>query len=170
MVDLEAEFWIAMQQALRVGASSPFSRAIHWGFATVETYGHERRLYEPQADGDLVIVAPVVEDGALIDLAAIHPETYHWSTRCGFGHGLGVDEIEAARWGSRWNDESLLIVETGIEWLRKPVGAAYLFDLRTVTLELEHVDKFDCSTRALADRVAALFPPSRRNRVGVRIA
>lgn len=134
---------------------------VQWGFARVDYYGHERRLYEPQDDGRVMaFVVPVVEVDELVDLAAIDPDTQHVGTRMGFGRGLGLQAIDKARMGYHVG-----LMERPLDWLRDPVDTAYLFDLAEVRVAFDKVAEFTCATMALTDRVRSLLPPSDRKRV-----
>jgi hypothetical protein len=163
MIDIEREFWRAISTAKKSGIDFPFSRRIQWGVALVQFYGNDRRRYEPQPDGEWAFIAPVVEGGDLIDLCAIDGRNGHWATRQGFGHGLGIDAIENARWGT--ND--LWVMATALEWLHQPVDAVYLFDLTKAEVVFDGVREITCRSRVMAERIAANLPPSTRDRVAV---
>lgn len=162
MSDLERQFWRAIRfgrdAQAKLALSFPFSRAVQWGVARVEWWGNDRKFYEPRDDGAaLAVIAPVVEAGELIDLAAIEVASEHVGLRLGFGQGLGLDAVERARTG-----EPLLLVATPFAWLRQPVGAVYLFHLPDVEVALSGVPRFACQTVELAERVHSLVRPSRR--------
>jgi len=162
IVDLEAEFGRAIRLAKASGVAFPLSNRVQWGCARVEFYGH--KLYEPKPDGTwMAFIAPVVEGGELIDLCAIDSFNNRSAQRFGYGKGLGLDVVEKARMRCC----ELRLVETPMEWLRWPVDSVYLFDLSTVAIMLDGVPVIACETLALSDRVAALLPPSERQRAMV---
>jgi hypothetical protein len=160
--DLEAEFWRAIRFAKASGIAFPLSNRVQWGCARVEFYGN--KLYEPRPDGAVMaFIAPVVEGGDLIDLCAIDSFNNRCAQRAGYGKGLGLDVIEKAR--QRCCE--LRLVETPMAWLRWPVDSVYLFDLASVAVTLDGVPVIACETLELSDRVAALLPPSQRQRAMV---
>jgi hypothetical protein len=169
-VDLHAEMWRAQRFARALPppvilgfAEQGFTRRIQWGFARVSFYGFNRYLYEPALDGDVMaFIVPVVEGGDTIDLCAIDPDSQHVGTRMGFGRGLGLQAVEKARFGGE-----LKLMGRPLDWLRDPVGSCYLFDLATVPIALDGVAVIACASLELSDRVAALLPPSQRNRAQV---
>lgn len=140
-------------------AGAGLSGRVQWGIARVEFYGVERCLYEPRLDGKaLAFIAPVVEGGELIDLAAIDGLSQHVGQRCGRGHGLGLDALAKARF--RCGDVHL--VERPLDWLRNPVDRVYLFKLSEIAAVLADVPQITCATLEFAERVQAMLPPSRR--------
>lgn len=187
MTELEREFERAIRFAKqpRPGAmlaTLGLSNAVQWGAAMVSWWGDERRHYEPYEDGkSWALIAPVVEGGELIDLAAIELPNQHIGTRLGLGHGLGFDAIERARCGvsevagaleehqQLFERGDLLLVERPLSWLRAPVDAVYLFNLSSLLSALDGVPQFDCDNVELWERVNALLPPSQRQRARVRI-
>ena len=167
-VDIHAELWraICFVEALPPPLALAFAeqgitRRVQWGFARVSYYGLDRRLYEPDREGRvLAFIVPVVEDGDTVDLCAIDPNTQHIGTRLGYGRGLGLQAVEHARFG-----ETLKLMARPLDWLRDPVGSVYLFDLATVMVALQGVSGIVCQDVELGQRVAALLPPSDRDRV-----
>jgi hypothetical protein len=170
MVDIHAELWRAVRFARALPppvilgfAKQGFTRRIQWGFARVEFYGFERQLYEPAPDGRVMaFIVPVVEGGDTIDLCAIDPASQHVGTRLGVGRGLGLQAVEKARFGAE-----LKLMGRPLDWLRDPVDSCYLFDLATLPVALDGVRVIACASLELSDRVAALLPPSQRNRAQV---
>ena len=168
MVDIHAELWRAIRFAKALPppvilgfAEQGFTRRVQWGFARISFYGFERRLYEPQVDGDVMaFIVPVVEGGDTVDLCAIDPYSQHAGTRLGIGRGLGLQAVDKARFG-----DTLKLMARPLDWLRDPVGSVYLFDLATIEVELQMVNGIVCQDIELAQRVAALLPPSQRDRV-----
>jgi len=198
--DLDSELLHAMALARRKEVASLFAdldlpaTSLQWGFARVDFYGFERKLYEPQEDGEaMAFIIPVVEDGELVDLAAIDGLTEHLGQRHGHGKAFGLDAIERARWGCC----NLHLVERPLMWLRKqdvvlreivsfardvamimgeklkqpvpdlPDDYAYLFDLHHAQALLADVPKIVCDSIPLAERLQALLPTSQRKRVVV---
>ena len=160
-IDLEAEFANAILTARRTRFSFPLSRRVQWGVSAVAYYGNDRHLYEPMPpDGQVAFIAPVVEDGELIDLCAIEANSRHVGTRLGLGRGLGLDAVDEARMGGE-----LRLVGDALSWLRQPVDAVYLFRLGDVQTALDGVRQFTCNSIELAERVVSLLPPSQRDRV-----
>src|SRR5215813_9630550 len=85
--------------AMFAGLDLP-TTSLQWGFARVDYYDIGGKLYEPQEDGSgMAFIIPVVEDGELVDLAAIDGDTQHLGTRLGIGRAFGIDAIEKARFG-----------------------------------------------------------------------
>jgi hypothetical protein len=168
LVDLHAELWRAMRFARHPRVEAMLDgifnyTLMQWGLARVEYYGAARELYEPCRDGpSLSFVVPVVEGGDTVDLAAIDGMSQHVGTRLGYGRALGLDAVEAARWG-----DELLLHARPFDWLRAPLDAAYLFDLSEATVKLDGVRTIICLKRTFAERVAALLPPSQRAAVVV---
>jgi hypothetical protein len=194
-VDLDAELLVAMSRARdpRIEpdfAAQGFTRALQWGVAHVEFYGLDRELYEPVENGrSMSFIVPVVEDGDLIDLAAIDGHTQHLATRHGFGRALGADAISKAA----GNSCALVLVERPLTWLRQqelavrevrrfltavhrvkndpsldtspPREFAYLFNLADARTRLAEVEPIFCESEPLSDRVIAILPPSHRQRV-----
>lgn len=165
LIDIEAEFWraICARRAFKLDWS-PLSNAVQWGVGRVEFYGAQRELYELKADGRcMAFIVPVVEAGELVDLCAIDSATNHCAQRLGLGHGLGIDAIEKGRMG-----DDLTLYGKPMDWLIDPVDSVYLFNLDTVQIALAGVKVIACADLALADRVAALLPPSQRDRAQVK--
>lgn len=164
VIDIEAEFSRALRFQREANLDwSPLSKHVQWGIARVGFYGAQRELYELQADGPcMAFIAPVVEAGDLLDLCAIDSTTDHCGQRLGLGHGLGLDAVAKARMGY-----DLKLYGTAMAWLRDPVDSCYLFDLATLPAQLDGVATIACANLALADRVAALLPPSQRERAKV---
>jgi hypothetical protein len=160
---LEAEFmesiWRAKHKRLEPWLGSlALSNRVQWGFTRVTYWGRERAFYEPQPDGtSFAIIAPIVESGELVDLAAIRLPGQHIGRRVGVGRGLGLDAVEKAR--CRCCD--LGLVASPLDWLRDPVDNAYLFDLSDAAVALDGVGEITCASIELADRVRAFMPPSR---------
>jgi hypothetical protein len=164
-VDLSAEFWRAIRFVKAAGAKDPRLlwpiQRVQFGFARVEFYG--LGLYEPDPGGRVMaVIAPVVEDGELIDLCAIDPYTQHIGTRLGYGRGLGLPAVDKARMGYE-----LKLKARPLDWLRDPVDSCYLFDLATVQAALDGVAVIACADLEHSDRVAAFLPPSERHRAQV---
>ena len=167
MTDIEQEFSRAIRFAKQprpaaMLATLGLSNAVQWGAALIDWYGVERRSYEPAHDDAFhpwALIAPVVEDGELVDLAAIELPSQHVGLRLGVGHGLGLDAVERARWT---DDKPLLLVATPLAWLRHPIGSIYLFHLSDVDVALDGVARIACQTVELAERVHSLVRPSRR--------
>jgi hypothetical protein len=171
-VDLNAELWRAVRFAKALPppvllgfAELGFTRRVQWGFARVDYYGADRRLYEPQVDGHVMaFIVPVAEghgdDNETVDLAAIDPDTQHVGTRLGYGRALGVPAIDKARFGYQ-----LTLKERPLDWLRDPIDSCYLFDLSTLPVTLAGVDAIICTSVALAERAQSLLPPSQAGRV-----
>ena len=164
MIDIEGEFWRAIRFAKATGIDFPLSNRVQWGCASVSWFGLNREYYEPDPAGrSMAFIAPVVEGGDLIDLCAIDASTNHFGTRMGLGHGLGIDVIEKARMGAC----EPRLVATAMAWLRWPVDTVFLFDLAKLPLAFDGVKVIACENLELSDRVAALLPPSERNRAQV---
>lgn len=173
--DLEREFSRAIRFAKAASSKLGdfgFSHRTQWGFGRVEWWGTDRRYYEPYDDGQtLAVIAPVVEGGELIDLAAIDPFSQHVGQRIGLGHALGLDAVEKARMRCC----CLQLVERPLEWLRsspsinvefqQPDEAVYLLRLADVEAVLRDVPQILCTTVEFAERVQSLLPPSQRDRV-----
>lgn len=163
-ISIEAEFWRAIRFKVATGLDySPLSNRVQWGVGRIAFYGPRNEFYELQPDGRcMAFIAPVVEGGELIDLCAIDSRNDHVGQRLGLGHGLGFDTIEKARMGYE-----LKLYSTAMAWLRDPVDSLYLFNLDTAQAALDGVHVIACEDLALADRVAALLPPSQRDRAQV---
>lgn len=179
LADLDAEFWRAIRFAKEASAEDPrLDWPIHrvqFGFARVDFYGEG--LYEPHDGGrTMAVVAPVVEDGELIDLCAIDPHSDRFGQRFDLGHGLGIDSLSTAR--MRCCD--LLLVDRAMMWLytpltssittRAPVEPIFLFRLNKLRRIFKDTNRkapfrFTCSSIPLAQRVAAMLPPSERSRI-----
>jgi hypothetical protein len=156
-VDLEAEFWRAINAAMPLRGP----RRVQWGVARVEFYGAGRELYEPRTDGSSrAFVLPIVEGGTLIDLAAVDRWSGPVGTRLGFGRALGVDEIARARMGA-----DLVVHDRPLAWLQDPRAAAFIFNLDEACALLDGVPRISCTTATFARRLQALFPPSQRSRI-----
>ena len=147
--NLEAEFFNTIHRA-RLPRVAPMlaelglSRRVQWGLSLVRVRGSHyepaagnhprssnRDVYVPEAGADFAIIAPVVVAGELIDLCAIRLATGRPATRLGIGAALGEDEIDRARWDER----SLHLVETPLDWLREPRGRACLISTRPSPLQ-----------------------------------
>jgi hypothetical protein len=166
MIDLDGELLRAVRfrqtAAHRVSAlPKPW---VGYGLALVSFYGLERRCYEPDPHGAVMaFVAPVVEGGELIDLVAIDARTDHAGFRLDLAHGLGLDVVERAR--QRCCE--LRLVATATAWLVDPRDAVWLRDLAKLSPALDGVEVIACESIELAQRAAALLPPSQRDRVQV---
>jgi hypothetical protein len=167
MPDLDLELARAVNFARKATQTIPLPisrRWVQWGLARVSFFGFDRQCYEPDPGGDvLAFIAPVVEGGELIDLAAIDARNDHVGWRCDLGHGLGLDVVEKAR--QRCCE--LRLVETAMAWLADPRDAVWLRDLSELPMALDGVEVIACANLPLADRVAVLLPPSERSRAQV---
>jgi hypothetical protein len=167
-VDIHAEIWRAIRFAkalppplARAFAEQGLTRRVQWGFARVSFYGLDRRLYEPDREGRVMaLIVPIVEGDDTVDLCAIDPDTQHVATRLGYGRGLGLQAVDKARFG-----DTLKLMARPLDWMRDPVGSVYLFDLATIMVALQGVSGIVCQDVAFGQRVAALLPPSDRDRV-----
>lgn len=88
--------------------------AVHPPFGVVEAIAEPNGLYQP-GDGDLHVINPVYEGGALIDLVAWrsdHPA--RWYLRTGLGWMLNAD---ACLYGG-WDGHLLTLRSSPLDWLR----------------------------------------------------
>jgi hypothetical protein len=162
MIDLDGELNRAQRFVQRSGIAFPLSRRVQWGCARVDYFGRDRRCYEPSPNGRVMaFIAPCVEQGDLLDLAAIDQASDHVGFRLDIGHGLGLDVIEQARQQCK----TLVLIDTAMAWLLDPVDTVWLRDLSAVAIVLAGVPVINCATVPLAERVMAFLPPSQRERV-----
>ena len=162
MIDLDAEFVRAMTVFRRPDVLPKFewlglSLKIGWGLAPVEFYGPNDRYYQPKSpDGVFAVIAPVVQDGDLIDLCAIRLPDRHVGTRLGQGKALGLDVIDRCRWDCR----ELQLVEDPLRWL--PDCSAFVIDWWAADFTLADLKTINCASRDLAERVEKAFRVSAR--------
>jgi hypothetical protein len=123
-----------------------------------------RDYYAPCEGGSIAVVVGVVEDGDLVDLAAVELPSQRVATRLGVGRALGFDAIERVR----WHGGILRLVDRPVDWLRDPDGVAFIIDWSVAAFTLADLDhpvttlankpiEVCCSSLALAERVDAAF-------------
>ena len=169
--DLEAELWAAMRRVRHprvtsmlgsLGFSPKIATIVGLSFG-VERFGPGRRYYQPMEGGEIALIAGVVELGDLADLCAIDLETQQVSLRLGIGKALGLDAIDDVR----FNGGVLHLVDKPFDWLREPVGSAFIIDWTVAAFVLADLDRpvttladqpieVRCSM-ALAERVERAF-------------
>lgn len=91
----------------------------HYGMLGAVTVAFDGGLWFPEEGGTSLLVTPLEEDGAVVDIIAFNPKVpARWAARTGVGWALGTDslrEIEQA-----WDDSErcLLLQATPTDWLR----------------------------------------------------
>jgi hypothetical protein len=174
-VDLEAELdaatanvrqpYLDRLRALGVAPAAVANiGAVHPAFGVVEAIGEPTGLYQP-GDGELHVINPVFEGGALIDLVAWrsdHPA--RWYLRTGLGWMLNAD----ACLNGGWDGHLLDLRSSPLDWLRGAVNGpgdagGVILDWDAPELgSLRCFERIHCSDQwLLATLRCALSKPSR---------
>jgi hypothetical protein len=143
--DLEAELWAAMRRVRHprvtsmlgpLGLSPKIATIVGLSFG-VERFGPGRLYYQPMEGGEIALIVGVVELGDLADLCAIDLETQQISLRLGIGKALGLNAINDVR----FHGGVLRLVDRPLDWLREPVGSAFIIDWRIAGFTLADLDR-----------------------------
>lgn len=121
-------------------------------------------LYDPQQDAPEVFILRVVERSELVDLVAFLPRAPHlFGRRRGLGWCLGHAAVVQAD----WLDEPLVLHADPLDWLTGGAEGAVVLDWRAAAVRLCGLQRFHCSTAALADRLDKALTPPRVHRIMV---
>lgn len=102
----------------------------HPSFGVVKAEPVDGGLFQP-GEGDLHVVLPVLEDGALVDLVAFRSTSPDdWTLRTGNGWALGLNN------GVGWHTwaESVHVSATPLDWLRNGAAGLCVLDWRSPEL------------------------------------
>lgn len=116
------------------------TRAPVWGFAHIVTEGSYYRPALPDEPAEAAIIAPAMEGGQLIDLAAqpVGRATLH--SRLGVAKVLGIEAIEEAR----EYDKPVFVFQAIDAWLRGHCSGAVIIDLRQAAHLLDGIKSIFC--------------------------
>lgn len=122
----------------------------------------KRDFWAPDESGSRLLVTPLIEDGAVVDLVAFDPKQPNaWFLRTGHGWALGADTI--ARASSYWpGDEPLVLHATPMEWLASGCEGACVSqwtDEARRTIRMLHACEVRSSEFARALRLELTRPP-----------
>jgi hypothetical protein len=126
------------------------ARGSHWGFGKIMPEGAGRyRAVKASEPGQWAVIAPVLDDGRLIDLVAQPLATGQKFNRIGEAPVLGLDQVEWAR-ATR---EPLPLLPNPIAWIHACGLGAVVLDWTQVASKLDGVQRIDCIDDTLAPRV-----------------
>jgi hypothetical protein len=135
-----------------------------FGVSFVEIDAHH---YAPISGGKPAIIAPLFENGRLLDLVATGIEARSTRTRAGIATVLGQEWIDRAK----DTETTVRLFADPIEWLRNEGRGAVVVDWRAARHALADVPGIACETEFLAAQVErAMRQPASLPKLFVREA
>ena len=135
-----------------------------WGVAFCEIDAHH---YAPRAGGKPAVIAPLFENGVLLDLVATGLETRSTRTRLGIATILGQEWIDHAK----ETETTVRLFADPIEWLRNGRRGGVIVDWRAARYALADVPGIACESEFLAKQVdRAMRQPARVPQLFIREA
>lgn len=130
-----------------------------WGFGWLVAQGERYRPAEPGEGGSAAFIAPAVEGGVVIDLAAQSFATRAVRTRLGAADLLGADDVAAAR----ESGTPLCVFASVSRWLRGGCHGAVILDWRRASVSLDGMTVILCDAHTaprLRDATRHCHPPA----------